>query len=103
MRITTIKCDKCAAELKESDVKLLRMQDGAELRKNYELCEKCMSDIQRIINSNESFVQYRLKKAAQIIKNWEQKVGNDRAIEVIGCSVGHITDMLEAIAKDAQK
>lgn len=102
MRIMTIKCDKCTNELQESEVKLLRLQDGAVLRKNYELCEKCMGDIQRIIDSNESFVRFRLKRAAQIIKNWEQKVGNDRAIEVTGCSIGHIIDILEAIAKDMQ-
>lgn len=100
MRIMSIKCDKCAKELQESEVKLLRLQDGAVLRKNYELCEKCANDVQRIVNSNESFVRYRLRKAIQIIKNWEEKVGNDEATKVTGCSVSHITDILEDIAKE---
>lgn len=49
MRIMTIKCDKCTKELQESEVKLLRLQVGAVLHKNYELCEKCMDEIQLII------------------------------------------------------
>lgn len=92
--ITIIKCDRCEAKDNQEGVNVGTFQFGI---KTYDLCEACYNTIRGVIVND---IHEGLLLGAKAVDDLYERLGEDRAAALFGCSSSYISDTLREVEKN---
>ena len=83
-------CDRCEAKSTQENVKISEFSFD---QKALDLCRKCQEELKAIFNHS---IHARLLAGAKAL----EELGDDRAVELCGCSSSHLADSLREIQEN---
>ena len=91
--VTTITCDRCGVANTYHGVTMHSLVlAGAQ----YDVCRKCVEVVDQVM---EMSIHRGLLIGAEALENLQKSVGDDRMLELCGCSGSHLSDTLRHIEK----
>ena len=90
-------CDRCEAESTQENVKISEFSFD---KRTLDLCHKCKDELKALFNHS---IHARLLAGAKALEDLAEKVGDDRMLELCGCSGSHLSDTLRHIEEHMDK
>ena len=91
VKVTTITCDRCGVA---NTYRGVTMHSLVLTGTQYDVCQKCVEVINRVMKNN---INEGLLIGAKALENLQKSVGDDRMLELCGCSGSHLSKTLRHI------